>query len=150
MQVRARGDGAGPWSASGAGRTAAPGDTTPPKPASATIDGRSVTVTFDEALADVAEGDGLHVYLTVTGADVEQHPQRASASGTAVTAHLGAGTPARAGRSYTVRYFGVGPLADAAGNAVARFSGLAAENLTLPALLLHFSGRMPVVLLAGA
>ncbi len=134
VQVRARGDGAGPWSASGAGRTAVPGDTTPPKPESATIDGRSVTVTFDEALAAVAEGDGLHAYLTVTGAGVDQHPQRASASGTTVTARLGAGTPARAGRSYTVSYFGGGPLADAAGNDVARFDGLAAENLTLPAL----------------
>ena len=134
VQVRARGDGAGPWSASGAGRTEAPGDTRPPSPESATIDGRSVTVTFDEELVAVGEAAGLHYDLTVTGAGVEQHPVRASAAGRTVTGRLGPGSPARPGRTYTVGYFGGGVLKDAAGNAVAEFSGLTAENLTLPTL----------------
>ena len=130
VQARARADGTGPWSASGAGRTSG----RPPEPESATIDGRAVTVTFDEELVAVGEGESLHFYLTVTGAGVEQSPVRASASGRTVTAQLGSGSPARAGRTYSVGYFGGGLLRDAAGNAVARFSGLAAENLTLPAL----------------
>ena len=130
VQARARGDGTGPWSASGAGRTSG----RPPEPESATIDGRAVTVTFDEELVAVGEGESLHFYLTVTGAGAEQSPVRASAAGRTVTAQLGSGSPARAGRTYSVGYFGGGPLKDAAGNAVARFSGLAAENLTLPAL----------------
>ena len=133
VQVRARGDGAGPWSGSGAGRTAA-GDSTPPAPESATIDGRAVTLTFDEDLAAVDAGAKLHQYLTVTGGGLEQHPARATASGRTVTMELGSGNPARAGQAYTIGYFGNGPLEDAAGNKVARFSGQAAENLTLPAL----------------
>ncbi len=133
VQVRARGDGAGPWSGSGAGRTAA-GDSTPPAPESATIDGRAVTLTFDEDLAAVDAEAKLHQYLTVTGGGLEQHPARATASGRTVTMELGSGNPARAGQAYTIGYFGNGPLEDAAGNKVARFSGQAAENLTLPAL----------------
>ena len=50
-----------------------------------------------------------------------------------MTATLDTGSPARAGRSYTIGYFGGGPLRGEAGDVV-RFSGLAAENLTLPAL----------------
>ena len=107
-------------------------DTTAPVPESATVNGRDVTVTFDEAL--VAVGADLHLLFTVTGGGVEQHPGRATASGKTVTMQLGTGSPARAGQSYTIGYFGGGSLRDAAGNAVARFSGLAAENLTLPVL----------------
>ncbi len=132
VQVRARGDGAGPWSASGAGRTQA---AAAPRPEGATVDGRAVTVTFDKDLAAVGEAEGLHLYLTVAGDGVEQHPVRASASGRTVSARLGSGTPARAGRTYSVGYFGGGPLEGAAGgDAVAAFAGLAAENLTLPTL----------------
>ena len=140
VQVRARGAGKGPWSASGAGRTQAEsaigssGNDRPPAPRSATVDGRAVTVTFDKPLAAVGEGESLHFLLTVTGAGVEQHPVRASASGRTVTATLGSGSPARAGKSYAIGYFGGGLLKDAAGNEVVRFSGLAAENLTLPVL----------------
>ena len=135
VQVRARGAGKGPWSSSGAGRTQAAGDTTPPVPESATVNWRQVTVTFDEDLVPVGAGDYLHYYFKVTGAGVEQHPVRATASGRTVTMQLGEGSPARAGRSYTIGYSvysGNGPLKDAAGNAVVQFGGLAAENLTQP------------------
>ena len=98
------------------------------------MNGRAVTVTFDEALVGVGADASLHYDFTVTGAGVEQHPVRATASGKTVTMQLGSGSPARAGQSYTIGYFGGGSLKDAAGNAVARFSGLAAENLTLPVL----------------
>ena len=86
-----------------------------PEPEGATVDGRAVTVTFDEDLVAVGEADGLHWSLTVTGDGVEQHPVRASASGRTVTARLGSGTPARAGRTCSVGYFGGGLLEGAAG-----------------------------------
>ena len=131
VQVRARGDGAGPWSASGAGRTEALAG---PKPVSATIDYRTATVTFDDDLVAVGAGEELHWFFHVTGAGVQQSPVRATAAGRTVTMELGAGRPARPGLRYTVGYYGNGPLRDAAGNKVVRFSGLAAENLTLPRL----------------
>ncbi len=137
VQVRARGAGKGPWSSSGAGRTQAAGDTTPPVAESATVNWRQVTVTFDEDLVAVGAGEYLHYYFKVKGAGVEQHPVRATASGRTVTMELGAGSPARAGRSYTISYSfnsGNGPLKDAAGNSVVKFGGLAAENLTQPRL----------------
>ena len=140
VQVRARGAGKGPWSASGTGRTEAggaigqSGNDRPPAPRSATVDGRAVTVTFDRPLVTVGEGEYLHFDLTVTGAGVEQHPVRASASGREVTATLGSGSPARAGKSYTIGYYGGGQLKGVNGAEVAAFSGLAAENLTLPVL----------------
>ena len=137
VQVRARGAGKGPWSASGAGRTQAAGDTTPPVAESATVNWRAVTVTFDEDLVPVGAGAYLHYYFQVTGGGVQQHPVRATASGRTVTMELGEGSPARAGRSYTIGYSvysGNGPLKDAAGNAVVEFSGLAAENETQPRL----------------
>ena len=137
VQVRARGAGKGPWSSSGAGRTQAAGDTTPPVPESATVNWRAVTVTFDEDLVPVGAGAYLHYHFKVKGAGVEQHPVRATASGRTVTMQLGEGSPARAGRSYTIGYSvysGNGPLKDAAGNAVVKFGGLAAENLTQPRL----------------
>ncbi len=134
VQVRARGAGKGPWSSSGAGRTQAAGDTTPPEPVSATVNWRAVTVTFDEDLVAVGAGASLNFWFTVTGGGTQQHPVRATASGRTVTMELGEGRPARAGRSYTIGYFGNGPIKDAAGNAVVRFGGLAAENLTQPRL----------------
>ncbi len=134
VQVRARGDGKGSWSSSGAGRTQAAGDTTPPVPKSATVNWRAVTITFDEDLVAVGAGAKLHYALTVTGGGVSQHPVRATASGKTVTMQLGQGAPARAGRSYTITYFGGGQLKDAAGNAVVSFGGLAATNLTQPRL----------------
>ncbi len=134
VQVRARGAGKGPWSSSGAGRTQAAGDTTPPVPESATVNWREVTVTFDEDLVPVGAGASLNFWFTVSGGGTQQHPVRATASGNTVTMELGPGSPARAGRSYTIGYYGNGPLEDAAGNAVVEFSGLAAENLTQPRL----------------
>ena len=104
VQVRARGDGKGSWSSSGAGRTQAAGDTTPPAPESATVNWRTVTVTFDEDLVAVGAGANLHYALTVTGGGLQQHPVRATASGKTVTMQLGPGAPARAGRSYTIGY----------------------------------------------
>ena len=68
-------------------------DTTAPVPESATVNGRDVTVTFDEAL--VAVGAWLHYDFTVTGGGVEQHPGRATVSGKTVTMRLGSGSPAR-------------------------------------------------------
>ena len=120
------------WQLSPPGAVGTGADTTAPVPESATVNGRDVTVTFDEALA--AAGADLHLSFTVTGGGVKQHPGRATVSGKTVTMRLGSGSPARAGQSYTIGYFGGGSLKDAAGNAVARFSGLAAENLTLPVL----------------
>ncbi len=134
VQVRARGDGTGPWSASGAGRTEPPPDTTPPAPESATVNANTATLTFDEDVVEVLEPGRLRNLVMVTrgGPDgANQHPQRATVSGRTVTMELG--VPARRGRTYTVKYFG-SALADAAGNAVEPFSGLAAENLTLPTL----------------
>ena len=116
--------------------TTPPADTTPPVAASATVNWREVTVTFDEDLVPVGAGAYLHYAFTVTGGGLQQHPVRATASGRTVTMELGEGAPARAGRSYTIGYSfnSSGPLKDAAGNAVAQFDALAAENRTQPRL----------------
>ena len=107
----------------------ATGDTTPPSPVSATVNGNTATVTFDEDLVAVGE-DPLHVFFSFTGGGIR--PTQATVSGRTVTLRLG-GTPAIAGRTYTLDYIGI-PLEDAAGNAVASFDGLALQNLTLPVL----------------
>ena len=109
----------GPWSDSVAGRTNAPGDTTPPAARSARVDCHALTATFNEVLATLDEDDGLRYALTVTTDGVDQHPARASASGLTVTMCLGA--PVDPGQTVTLAYAGGGLLRDAAGNETPAF-----------------------------
>ncbi len=107
--------------------TAAVAAATPPAVSSIKVDGATVTVTFDEDLAPVSSVDTLHLYWTISGTAVDQHPNRASVSGRTVTLEIG--TPAVAGQTITVSYESSGHLKDADGNAVESFS-VTATNLT--------------------
>ncbi|MCY4449129.1 MAG: hypothetical protein OXE02_09850 [Chloroflexi bacterium] len=107
--------------------TAAVAAATPPAVSSIEVDGATVTVTFDEDLAPVSSVETLHLYWTILGTAVDQHPNRASVSGRTVTLEIG--TPAVAGQTITMRYGWSGHLKDADGNAVESFS-VTATNLT--------------------
>ena len=107
--------------------TAAVAAATPPAVSSIEVDGATVAVTFDEDLAPVSSVETLHLYWTILGTAVDQHPNRASVSGRTVTLEIG--TPAVAGQTITVRYGWSGHLKDADGNAVESFS-VTATNLT--------------------
>ncbi|MCY4653707.1 MAG: SwmB domain-containing protein, partial [Dehalococcoidia bacterium] len=99
----------------------------PPAVSNIKVDGATVTVTFAVDLAAVSSVDTLHLYWTISGTAVDQHPNRASVSGRTVTLEIG--TPAVAGQTITVSYESSGHLKDADGNAVESFS-VTATNLT--------------------
>ena len=107
--------------------TAAVEAATPPAVSSIKVDGATVTVTLDEDLGPVSSVGTLHLYWTISGTAVDQHPNRASVSGRTVTLEIG--TPAVAGQTITVSYESSGHLKDADGNAVVSFS-VTATNLT--------------------
>ena len=110
-------------------------DTTAPALAAARVDGRTLTLTFDEALAAVDTG-ALTFAFVVDGiiANGSVSPGRVVIDGATVTLHLGTG--AAPGQTVTVTYFpdaAGNALRDAAGNPVAGFDGAAVENGPRPA-----------------
>ncbi len=105
-------------------------DTTAPALAAASVDGRTLTLTFDEPLAAVDTG-ALPFAFLVDGiiANGSVSPGRVAIDGATVTLHLGTG--AAPGQTVTVTYFAAAAgnaLRDAAGNPVAGFDGAAVEN----------------------
>ena len=92
-----------------------------PAVSSATVDGDSLTITFDEALDGGSAPAGSA--FTVKGIGVDQSPTGVSISGAVVRLTLGAG--AVHGHRVTVDYEtpSSNPLRDAAGNAAASFTG---------------------------
>ena len=110
-------------------------DTTAPALAAATVDGRTLTLTFDEPLAAVDTG-ALTFAFVVDGimANGSISPGRIVIDGATVTLHLGIG--AAPGQTVTVTYFADAAgnaLRDAAGNPVAGFDNAAVENAPPPA-----------------
>ena len=110
-------------------------DTTAPALAAARVDGRTLILTFDEALAAVDTG-ALTFAFVVDGiiANGSVSPGRVVIDGATVTLHLGTG--AAPGQTVTVSYFpdaAGNALRDAAGNPVAGFDGAAVENGPRPA-----------------
>ena len=80
-----------------------------PRPSTATVNGETLTVTFDKALDTSVNTDDLKLAFDVRGTDVDagnrnvtQHPNRVSVSGTTVTLSLN--TPAVAGQTVLLGY----------------------------------------------
>ena len=110
-------------------------DTTAPALAAATVDGRTLALTFDEALAAVDTG-ALTFAFVVDGiiANGSVSPGRVVIDGATVTLHLGTGAAPE--QTVTVTYFpdaAGNALRDAAGNPVAGFDSAAVENGPRPA-----------------
>ena len=122
--------------------TATPRETTPPSPSSVSVNRATLTVTFDEALAEVQAPASTAFAVTVAGNS--RGVSAVAVSGSAVTLTLV--TAVSEGDAVTVDYTAptgesAARLQDLAGNAVASFSGLdagndtqAADQLTPPAL----------------
>ena len=113
--------------------TATPGETTPPELSSASVDGATLTLTFNEVLDTGETPDGTAFTVTVGGNS--RGVDAAAVSGSAVTLTLV--TAASAGDSVTVSYRvptvqSDARLQDLAGNAAVSFSGQAATNNTAP------------------
>ena len=111
----------------------APRDANPPMFKSATVNGTTLKITFDETLASGGP-TGLHFVIeSNSGTEIFGNLQISPTSGSTVTVTLN--TPADHGETYTVSYFvaAAAPLRDAAGNNVAEFSGKAVTNTTPPA-----------------
>ena len=111
--------------------TATPQDTVPPSPSAASVDGATLTITFDEPLDTGETPDKSAFAVTVAGNS--RGVDAVSVSGSVVTLTLV--TAALAGEAVTVDYTApsgesaVG-LQDLAGNAAASFSGREATNAT--------------------
>ena len=135
VRVIANGDGAD--SAPSAEVTATPGETTPPELSSASVDGATLTLTFDEALDTVEVPDRSAFAVTVAGSG--RSVETVSVSGSAVTLTL---VPAAlAGDAVTLDYTAPtaessARLQDLSGNATASFSGQAVTNNTQAAVQL--------------
>ena len=111
--------------------TATPRETTPPSPSSVSVNGATLTITFDEPL-DTGETPGKSAFA-VTVAGSSRGVDTVSVSGSRVTLTLV--TPVLAGEAVTVAYTvptgaTADRLRDLAGNAAASFSGREATNAT--------------------
>ena len=111
--------------------TATPQETVPPSPFSASVDGATLTVTFDEALDTNGGPDKTAFAVTVAGND--RGVDTVSVSGSIVTITLV--TAVFAGDAVTVDYTAptdqsAARLQDLAGNAAASFSGQDVSNNT--------------------
>ena len=111
--------------------TATPRETTPPSPSSVSVNGATLTVTFDEALAEVQGPASTAFAVTVAGNS--RGVSAVGVSGSAVTLTLM--TAVSEGEVVTVDYTAptgesAARLQDLAGNAAAAFSGLDAGNDT--------------------
>ena len=114
--------------------TATPRETTPPELSSASVDGSTLSLTYDEPLDTAEMPDGST--FTVTVADGGRGVDTVAVSGSAVTITLA--TAVSAGDSVTVGYTApagesASRLRDLAGNAAASFSGKSVTNNTAPA-----------------
>ena len=108
-------------------------DTTAPALASASVDGKTLTLAFDEALA-AADTSALSFAFFVDGilANGSVSPSRVVIDGAAVTLHLGA-TGAAPGQTVSVTYdagLAGHALRDASGNTVAGFDNAEVDNRT--------------------
>ena len=111
--------------------TATPQETVAPSPSAATVDGATLTITFDEPLD--AGGTPENSAFAVTVAGNSRGVDTVSVSGTAVTLTLASAVAA--GETVTVDYTvptdeSANKLQDTSGNAAASFSGQAATNNT--------------------
>ena len=120
--------------------TATPQETVAPSPSAASVDGATLTVTFDEALAEVQAPASTAFAVTVAGNS--RGVSAVAVSGSAVTLTLV--TAVLAGEAVTVDYTvptgesAVG-LQDVSGNAAASFSGQQVTNDTQAAAQLTAS-----------
>ena len=108
-----------------------PGRPTPPSPSSVSVNGATLTVTFDEALAEVQALASTAFAVTVAGNS--RGVSAVAVSGSAVTLTLV--TAVSEGDAVTVDYTApmgesAARLQDLAGNVAASFSGLDAGNDT--------------------
>ena len=111
--------------------TGTPRETTPPAPSAVSVNGATLTVTFDEALAEVQAPASTAFAVTVAGNS--RGVSAVAVSGSAVTLTLV--TAVSEGDAVTVDYTAptgesAARLQDLAGNAAASFSGLDAGNDT--------------------
>ena len=111
--------------------TATPQETAPPSPSAASVDGATLTITFDEPLDTDETPDKSAFAVTVAGNS--RGVDAVSVSGSVVTLTLV--TAALAGEAVTVDYTvpaddSAARLQDEAGNAAASFSGQDATNDT--------------------
>ena len=111
--------------------TGTPRETTPPSPSSVSVNGATLTVTFDEALAEVQAPTSTAFAVTVAGNS--RGVSAVAVSGSAVTLTLV--TAVSEGDAVTVDYTAptgesAARLQDLASNAAASFSGLDAGNDT--------------------
>ena len=111
--------------------TATPRETTPPSPSSVSVNGATLTVTFDEALAEVQALASTAFAVTVAGNN--RGVSAVAVAGSAVTLTLV--TAVSEGDAVTVDYTApmgesAARLQDLAGNVAASFSGLDAGNDT--------------------
>ena len=111
--------------------TATPQETVAPSPSAATVDGATLTITFDEPL-DAGEAPENSAFA-VTVAGSSRGVDTVSVSGSAVTLTLASAVAA--GETVTVDYTvptgqSTNKLQDTSGNAAASFSGQAATNNT--------------------
>ena len=111
--------------------TATPRETTPPSPSSVSVNGATLAITFDEALAEIPAPPSSAFAVTVAGSS--RGVDTVSVSGSAVTLTLV--TAVFAGEAVTVDYTAptvasAGRLQDVSGNAAASFSGQDATNAT--------------------
>ena len=104
-------------------------DTTAPTLLTATVDGDTLVLTYDEALDGDSTPDASAFSVTV-GSNAAAEPSSVSISGSSVTLRLTAS--AAKGDSVTVSYTapGTNPLQDAAENEVAALTNEEVENLT--------------------
>ena len=132
---------------------ATPRETTPPELSSASVDGATLILTFDEPLDTGEEPD--RAVFTVTVGDGSRGVDAVAMSGSAVTLTLV--TVAEAGDAVTVGYTAPpgqsdARLQDLSGNSAGSFSGQAVTNNTAPApvpgsptglqVALHESGQL--------
>ena len=111
--------------------TATPQETVPPSPSAVSVNGATLTVTFDEALAEVQAPASTAFAVTVAGNS--RGVSAVAVSGSAVTLTLV--TAVLAGEAVTVDYTAptdasADRLQDVSGNAAASFSGPDATNAT--------------------
>ena len=110
-----------------------------PRPSSATVDGKTVKVTFDAALDESVDTGALVYFFSVQDAGgvnsgnigAHQHPLSVSVSGSTVTLALGNG--ARAGETITLNYKYLALqrlLRDTDGNAAPEIKDLPLTNIT--------------------
>ena len=111
--------------------TATPQETVAPSPSAATVDGATLTITFDEPLDAGETLENSAFAVTVAGSS--RGVDTVSVSGSAVTLTLASAVAA--GETVTVDYTvptgqSTNKLQDTSGNAAASFSGQAATNNT--------------------